>query len=150
MPVFGATVMLSVTVWAVVSCVAEGDTDVVVAVLVGAETVTDSADDVDAEKVVSPGYDAAMECPPAASVEVLNVAAPEFTGALPICAAPSLKVTVPVGLPDPDFGATVAVNVTVCPVVGVVLDAESDVVVAVGVADAGVKTKTVAEYAGKV
>jgi hypothetical protein len=135
----------------VVNCVAEGETEVVVGVFVGAETVTDSAgDEVDAAKLVSPEYDAVIECAPTASVEVLNVAVPELSVPVPICVAPSLKVTVPVGLPDPDFGATVAVNVTVCPVVGVVADAASEVFVATGVADAGVKTKTVAEYAGKV
>lgn len=130
---------------------AEGETEVVVGVFVGAETVTDSAgDEVDAAKFVSPEYDAVIECAPTASVEVLNVAISELTVPLPICVAPSLKVIVPVGLPDPDFGATVAVNVTGCPVVGVVADATREVVVDVGVAEAGVKTKTVAEYAGKV
>jgi hypothetical protein len=80
---------------------------------------------------------------------VLNVAIPEFSAALPIWVAPSLKVTVPVGEPEPDFGATVAVNITLCPVVGVVVEAASEVVVAARVAEAGVNTKTVAEYAGK-
>ena len=62
---------------------------------------------------------------------------------------PSLNATVPVGTPDPDFGATAAVNVTVWPEVACVDDAERDVVVAAGADASGVKTKTVAEYAGK-
>jgi hypothetical protein len=148
-PVFGATAIFRVTIWPVVSWVADGETDVVVAVFVGAATVTDIADEVDVAKFASPEYDAVIECEPTASAEVLSIVVPELSVPLPICVVPSLKVTVPVGLPDPDFGATVAVNITLCPVVGDVLDEASEVVVAAGVAAAGVNTKTVAEYAGK-
>jgi hypothetical protein len=52
-------------------------------------------------------------------------------------------------VPEPDTGATVAVNVTPCPRVICVADAPRDVVVAAVEEFAGVKTKTVAEYAGK-
>jgi hypothetical protein len=124
--------------------------EVVVAILAGVETVMDTAADVDAEKVASPEYAAVMECEPTASPEVLNVAAPdEFTVPVPIWVAPSLKVTLPVGTPDLDFGATVAVKVTVWPDPICKDDAERVVVVATGADAAGVKTKTVAEYAGK-
>ena len=52
----------------------------------------------------------------ALSVEMLRVAFPELTVPAPSVAAPSLKVTVPVGLPAPGLtGATVAVKVTFCP-----------------------------------
>ena len=50
----------------------------------------------------------------ALSVEMFNVATPEITGPVASVAAPSLKVTVPLGLPAPGLtGATVAVKVTV-------------------------------------
>ena len=79
-----------------------------------------------------------------------SVATPdEFKVPVPICVAPSLNVTDPVGVPDPDSGATVAVNVTACPRVICADDAPRDVFVAAGAELAGVKTKTVAEYAGK-
>ena len=81
---------------------------------------------------------------------MLSVAVPEeFKVPVPICVAPSLNVTDPVGVPEPDTGATVAVNVTACPGVICVADAPRDVVVAAVEELAGVKTKTVAEYAGK-
>src|SRR5258708_29333980 len=52
---------------------------------------------------------------PPARVAMLNVASPAPCNvADPIVAAPSLKVTVPVGMPDP-VDVTVAVNVTACP-----------------------------------
>src|SRR6516164_6764232 len=53
---------------------------------------------------------------PAASEEVAKVALPEFNVVVPSVVAPSKKVTVPVGVPDPGATAlTVAVNVTDCP-----------------------------------
>lgn len=52
----------------------------------------------------------------AARAEVLNVAEPALSAPLPSVVAPSLNVTVPVGVPAPGATAlTVAVNVTVCP-----------------------------------
>jgi hypothetical protein len=53
---------------------------------------------------------------PTASKEVAKLALPELRAAVPNVAAPSLKVTVPVGVPAPGPTAdTVAVNVTACP-----------------------------------
>src|SRR5205823_12167804 len=42
----------------------------------------------------------------------MNVAVPTLSVLVPSTVAPSLNVTVPVGLPVPDAGFTVAVNVT--------------------------------------
>src|SRR5580658_710295 len=110
----------------------------------------DTAADVDAAKFASPEYVAAIKCEPTDRVDVSSAADPdEFSDTVPNCVAPSLNVTVPVGTPDPDFGATAAVNVIACPEVACVDDAERDVVVATGDDVSGVKTKTVAEYAGK-
>jgi hypothetical protein len=96
--------------------VAEARTDVVVAILAGAEIVTDTAVDVDAAKFASPEYAAEIECEPIARLDVSNAAEPdEFSDALPICVAPSRNATVPVGTSDPDFDATAAVNVTAWP-----------------------------------
>ena len=82
---------------------------------------------------------------------MLNVAVPEeFKVPLPICVPASLKVTEPVGAPDPDTGAIEAVNVTACPEVACVADATRVAIVPAMVEElAGVNTKTVAEYAGK-
>jgi hypothetical protein len=66
-------------------------------------------------KTVSPLYIAVMRCDPAVSVDELNVATPEeLTVAVPRCAPPSKKPTVPVGIPLPEE-LTVAVNVTTWP-----------------------------------
>ena len=58
-----------------------------------------------------------IECGPTASVLVVNIAWPEpFRVAVPRVLGPSLKVTVPVGMPPPGLLAvTVAVKVTDCP-----------------------------------
>ena len=48
----------------------------------------------------------------------------------PICDEPSKKITNPVGAPLPDCGVTPAVNVTLCPLVKCVADAEREVFVA--------------------
>ena len=67
---------------------------------------------------------------PAAKVVVVNVATPlAFKFAAP-SVVPSRNVTVPVGTLLPDCGATVAVNVTLCPVVICAAEAVSVVVVA--------------------
>jgi hypothetical protein len=53
---------------------------------------------------------------PTASAEVANVAVPPDNVPLPMLVAPSLNVTVPVGVPEPGANADiVAVNVTVWP-----------------------------------
>src|SRR6266566_4029608 len=58
-----------------------------------------------------------MECEPTASVLVTNIAWPEPSRVpVPRGLEPSLKVTVPVGVPAPGlFAVTVAVKVTGCP-----------------------------------
>ena len=148
-PEVGATLTLRISVWPFARCVADGTAEVVVAVFAGAVTTTVSAVDVDAAKCVSPEYAAVMLCEPFASEEVVKVATPTFIEPVPMELVPSLKVTLPVGLPMSDVDATVAMNCTDWPVVSWVLDAESVVVVAAGATAAGVNTKTVAEYGGK-
>ena len=71
-----------------------------------------------------------MECEPTASTEVLRVADPELSAPVPRVLAPSLKVTVPVGVPAPGANAfTVAVNVTCCPNNDGLVELASDVAV---------------------
>ena len=54
-----------------------------------------------------------IECAAADSVEVTKVAVPLLNAPVPNVVAPSLKVTVPVGTPEPGAAAaTVAVKVT--------------------------------------
>jgi hypothetical protein len=79
-------------------------------------TVTVTAFDVLAALLLSPPYTAVIECGPTASVAVANAATPApFSVPVPSIAAPSIKVTVPVGVVPPVGGVTVAVNVTVVP-----------------------------------
>src|SRR5213080_4273274 len=80
-------------------------------------TVCVSLEEVLPLKLASPPYDALIEWEPTASVLVTNVAWPElFSVPVPRVLEPSLKVTVPVGVPAPGlFAATVAVKVTGCP-----------------------------------
>src|SRR5439155_18343149 len=80
-------------------------------------TVCVSLGDVLTLKFASPPYDAVIECEPTASVLVTNVAWPELSRVpVPRVLVPSLKVTVPVGVPAPGlFAVTVAVKVTACP-----------------------------------
>jgi hypothetical protein len=80
-------------------------------------------------KVVDPPYTAVIECVPAVENEVVRVAFPELSVPVPSVVVPSRNVTVPVAVE----GATVAVSVTLVPVV---VDVEEDVravVVAVNV-----------------
>src|ERR1700687_5211671 len=59
-----------------------------------------------------------MLCVPAVRADVNSVAMPPALSApLPIVVVPSLNVTMPVGVPPPDSGVTVAVNVTGVPTV---------------------------------
>src|SRR5437867_146205 len=80
-------------------------------------TVCVSLGDVLPLKFASPPYDAVIEWEPTASVLVTNVAWPEPSRVpVPSALGPSLKVTVPVGMPAPAVLAfTVAVKVTGCP-----------------------------------
>jgi hypothetical protein len=70
-----------------------------------------------ATKFVSPPYCAVSECVPTLSEEVANVATPlPFAKLAPSTVAPSKKVIVPVGVPEPGaIALTVAVSVTVSP-----------------------------------
>jgi hypothetical protein len=98
----------------------------------GAFVVSVSAADVLAAKFESPPYAAVIECDPAASEEVANVATPEAFS-VPVLSAvePSLNVTVPVGVPVlPAAFDTVAVKVTCCPAVTVFAEDVSAVEVA--------------------
>lgn len=73
---------------------------------------------------------AAMVWPPTASENVENVAVPPDTAPLPSVAAPSLKVTLPPGVPEAgDVAVTVAVKVTDCPNALGVADEPSEVLV---------------------
>lgn len=59
-----------------------------------------------------------MLCEPALSEEVVKVACPEALSVpVPSVVAPSLNVTVPLGVPPPLAGVTVAVKITACPTV---------------------------------
>jgi hypothetical protein len=70
---------------------------------------------------------------PTASGEAVAIVAvpPLLSVAVPICEPPSENVTVPVGVPVPEAGLTVAVNVTGCPGADGFADDERDVVVMV-------------------
>lgn len=53
---------------------------------------------------------------PNGTLEVISVATPFVSVPLPSCVDPSAtKLTLPVGVPEPDVAATVAVNVTLVP-----------------------------------
>jgi hypothetical protein len=146
LPDCGATVAVNVTSCPLVNCVFDALREVLVLIFAGAETTTVTTVEVDAAKFASPEYAAVMLCDPTVSDDVLKVAVPPLNVAVPSEFAPSLNVTVPVGVPLPDCGATVAVNVTLCLLVNCAFDALSEVVVAAGEApDPAVKTKTVTE-----
>src|SRR6266568_5158784 len=94
-------------------------------------TVCVSLEEVLPLKFASPPYDALIEWEPTASVLVTNVAWPEpFRVPVPRVLEPSLKVTVPVGVPAPLVLAfTVAVKVTGCPDTDGLIDETTPVVV---------------------
>src|SRR5207247_1245517 len=95
----------------------DGLTEELTDVVVPYFTVCVSLGDVLAVKFASPPYDALIEREPTAGVLVANVAGPEpFRVPVARVLGPSLKVTVPVGVPAPLVLAfTVAVKVTGCP-----------------------------------
>ena len=70
-----------------------------------------------------------IECVPAVSEVVVNCAAPTVSVTMPICAPLSRNEMVPVGVPEPDAGATRAEKVTPAPAVICGAEAESEVVV---------------------
>ena len=87
------------------------------AVNVKAAALTVSAKGVEAlvRLMASPPYAAVTLCEATVRFVVLYVATPEeFNVAVPNAVLPSLKVTVPVGVPDPET-VTVAVKVTELP-----------------------------------
>jgi hypothetical protein len=130
LPVCGATLAVKVTLCPVLIAVAEELNAVVVATRV-CVTVTATAVDTELEFVVLPAYEAVIDCVPAARALVLKEAAPlALRVAVPSAVVPSRKVTVPVGVVLPDAGATVAVNVTLWPVLICVAEAVNEVVVA--------------------
>jgi hypothetical protein len=64
-----------------------------------------------------------IDCVPAARVVVVSVATPTaLRVAVPRLVVPSRNVTVPVGTLVPDCGETVAVKVTLCPLLMVVAE----------------------------
>ena len=73
-------------------------------------TVCVSVDDVLPRKLELPPYCAVIECVPAPSAAVVNVATPPLRVPVPSVPPPSRNVTVPVGVPPPLL--TVAVKVT--------------------------------------
>jgi hypothetical protein len=93
---------------------ADGFTDETTLVVVPSWlTVWVSVADVLVVKLVSPPYTTVMECAPRVKLLVVNVAEPPDRVPVPSVLAPSMKVTVPVGVPEPGATAeTVAVKVT--------------------------------------
>lgn len=106
----GATVAVKVTACPKV----EGFCDEVsVTTLVAFSTTWLSTGDVLPANILFPAYTAVMDLVPAARVEVVKVATPLLSVAVPSFTLPIINVTLPVGFP---FDAeTVAVNVNDCP-----------------------------------
>ena len=65
------------------------------------------------EKFVLPLYTAVRDRVPAGRVELVKLATPPVSVALPRAVIPFLNVTVPVGVPEEED--TVAVKITACP-----------------------------------
>jgi hypothetical protein len=90
--------------------------DATVVVVLAWFTICVTAPDVLVVKLLSPLYTAVIECEVTDKAVVANVAVPPLREFVDRAVAPSLKVTVPVGVPLPGEAAlTVAVNVTDCP-----------------------------------
>jgi hypothetical protein len=89
--------------------------EVIVAVVSALFTVCVRTVDVLPPKVASPPYTAVIEWELTARLDVAKVAVPLVSADEPSVVAPSLKVTLPPGVPVPDIGAMVAVKVTCCP-----------------------------------
>jgi hypothetical protein len=107
------TVAVNVTDWPRTVGLVEESTAVVVLSLL---TVWLALGEVLVAKVLSPPYTAVIEWVPTLSELMLNVPCPELRPTLPSVVAPSLNVTVPVGVPVPGADAvTVAVKLTVWP-----------------------------------
>ena len=112
---------MKVTVWPTVEGLSDDFNVVAVESRTGALTDCEGSDPLLAFTFASPLYDAETVCEPAASVEVVNWAwslPPTSAIVTGVCAWPSMvKVTVPVGVPEYDDAATVAVKVTCWPTV---------------------------------
>ena len=113
-PALEVTVAVKFTLVPYVEGFSELTTTVALAALF---TVCVSAVEVLARKLASLLYTAVMECGDALAVsaDVVNVAVPALSALDPNVVAPSLKVTVPVGVPPNGPGTTLAVNFTDCP-----------------------------------
>jgi hypothetical protein len=128
-PYCPVTVATKLTVWPTVEGFGLEFNVVVVPAL---PTDCDTAEDTLAPTFPFPAYAAVMLWPPADNAVVAKAASPEpFNVADPIVAAPSLNVTMPVGVPEPTDGVTVAVNVTIWPQIEGFSDDPSAVLVAV-------------------
>lgn len=111
-PYCGETVAVNVTACPAV----DGFEDELRAVLVLALEITWlRAGEVLAAYVVSPLYTAEMDRVPTANVAVLYDAEPLLSATFAKVVVPDLNVTLPVGVPEPDAGVTVAVKVMDCP-----------------------------------
>lgn len=107
---FALTVAVKVTDWPETDGFAEDVTDVVVSSVL---TVCVKAELVLVLKLPSPPYTAVIECDVTLNPFVANVAWPPLSVPVPKVVAPSLNVTVPVGVPLPgELAETVAVKVT--------------------------------------
>jgi hypothetical protein len=105
------TVAVNVTVWPTFAGFGEPETEVDVVPPVLPLTVCESTAEVLPLKFESPPYTTVIECGPTDNDEVARLARPLVSEPFPSVFAPSLKVTVPVGVPEL-FGVTVAVKVT--------------------------------------
>ena len=81
-------------------------------------------------KLLSPAYTAVMECVPTPKDEVENVAVPLTSVPAPNVPPPSMKVTMLVGVPEPE--TTLAVNITELPTFAGLRDEVSTVTVVKG------------------
>ena len=78
-------------------------------------TTCDRSEELLGKNTELPEYVAFIACDPAAKLEVVNLAVPPLSATVPMVFAPSTKVTVPVGVPEPVLGVTVAVKFTPLP-----------------------------------
>src|SRR6266404_5675800 len=109
-PLVPLTAAVNVTDWPNTEGFSEELTVVVVEPLL---TVCVNAAEVLLVKVASPLYTTVIECEPVAREDMVKVAWPPLRALVASAVAPSLNVTVPVGVPL--VPVTVAVNVTDCP-----------------------------------
>jgi hypothetical protein len=106
-PPEGVTVAVNVTDCPKVVGLAD---EVIAVVVVATSTTWTTAGEVLAEKLLSPSYAAVIEWLPAARLEVVKLALPSVSAAVPSVVAPSLNVTVPAAAPPDEV--TMATKVT--------------------------------------